>query len=496
MILHVPTWISIATVIVVIFVIQAYLLSFHSELETGGDLKRPASSNAHSEVDRLAFVVDAWTMKPLYIIRPISRVKVIRGVANFVTESGRQNDLQLHNCWTSSHHLYSTSSSTIDHHSRKLGNTIADDSQSSTTDREMVQQHAAPDSPSVPTRTKTKTRYTIDDTVCPPTRPHVLRATVEKACENFDVYQTKKPFATHTVDAYNALVERIMSQSDVADDSNNNETIIVNSRPVVLDSGCGTGRSTKFLAKRFPDHWVVGVDRSFVRITRNNGTGISSAPSDMNEESMDDRDSVDEGLEIEEQDADASSVSSERAYCQQVARNAFLVRAELVDFWRCCYQDLWQQNDNHIADDSGPCETNNNTFQWNITHHYVLYPNPYPTNQRLTQRWYAHPSFPLLMKLGSQKIVIRSNWEGYLKEFATAIQIGHECYDDCDTFDEHKKEQQSNKNPMSRYVESARRGPVERQNKTVALTNFEAKYDKIGESTYELVLRSSTQTTS
>ena len=38
------------------------------------------------------------------------------------------------------------------------------------------------------------------------------------------------------------------------------------------------------------------------------------------------------------------------------------------------------------------------------------------------------------------------------------------------------------------YLAQARQGPRERVDKSVAMTNFEAKYDKCGERTYELIL--------
>lgn len=39
-----------------------------------------------------------------------------------------------------------------------------------------------------------------------------------------------------------------------------------NPKPVILDSGCGNGWGAAQLAQRFPDHWVVGVDRSEARL--------------------------------------------------------------------------------------------------------------------------------------------------------------------------------------------------------------------------------------
>jgi len=38
--------------------------------------------------------------------------------------------------------------------------------------------------------------------------------------------------------------------------------------PLILDSGCGTGDSTRAIATRHPDHLVIGIDRSLVRLTR------------------------------------------------------------------------------------------------------------------------------------------------------------------------------------------------------------------------------------
>lgn len=41
------------------------------------------------------------------------------------------------------------------------------------------------------------------------------------------------------------------------------------SKPLILDAGCGVGLSTFNLATQFPDHFVIGVDQSADRITRN-----------------------------------------------------------------------------------------------------------------------------------------------------------------------------------------------------------------------------------
>jgi len=43
-------------------------------------------------------------------------------------------------------------------------------------------------------------------------------------------------------------------------------------RPRVLDSGCGTGESTRLIASAYPDCLVIGVDKSQVRLGRTGAT--------------------------------------------------------------------------------------------------------------------------------------------------------------------------------------------------------------------------------
>lgn len=44
------------------------------------------------------------------------------------------------------------------------------------------------------------------------------------------------------------------------------------SKPLIIDSGCGTGLSTYNLAREFPDSLVIGIDKSFKRLSRLSGT--------------------------------------------------------------------------------------------------------------------------------------------------------------------------------------------------------------------------------
>lgn len=277
-----------------------------------------------------------------------------------------------------------------------------------------------------------KTQYTIDDSVCPPTRPHILRASVTKACASMNTFLSKKPIAAHTQQAFETLVEMVPD--------------MLGGKKIVLDSGCGTGRSSLLLGEMYPDHLVIGVDRSFTRISK---TTKSKEPEPAQSTHS----------------SSSSPVHSKRPVCDQVSDNVILVRAELVDFWTCCLQHK------------------NVTIQ----HHFILYPNPYPTQTRVTQRWYAHPSFPMLLKLQSETITIRSNWKGYLNEFAKALEIANEYYYSIEE-DNLPSSKDGDDNYARPYLQSAQRGPTRRTDKSVAWTNFEQKYDATGEETYELLL--------
>ncbi len=110
------------------------------------------------------------------------------------------------------------------------------------------------------------------------------------------------------------------------------------SEQVILDSGCGTGESTRLMAEAMPDCIVVGVDKSSARLAR---TGATSFPHR-------------EG-------------------------NAIWLRAELASFWR-------------LALEAG----------WHLQRHYLLYPNPWPKPGALQRRWHAHPVFPDMLRLGGR----------------------------------------------------------------------------------------------
>ena len=114
--------------------------------------------------------------------------------------------------------------------------------------------------------------------------------------------------------------------------------VLSDGRPIILDSGCGTGSSTQRLAEMFPRHLVIGVDRSLKRLEKSGFT--------------------------------TGFVRS---------GNFILLRGELATFWR-------------LLLNSG-CSPER---------HYLLYPNPSPKPGHLSRRWHGHPVFPQLLSLGGE----------------------------------------------------------------------------------------------
>ena len=110
------------------------------------------------------------------------------------------------------------------------------------------------------------------------------------------------------------------------------------SQGLVLDSGCGTGESTRLIARAWPDCMVIGIDKSVARLAKG---GMTKFPHR-------------EG-------------------------NAVWLRAELATFWR-------------LAQSAG----------WRLRRHFLLYPNPWPKPGQLLRRWHAHPVFPALLGLGGE----------------------------------------------------------------------------------------------
>ncbi|WP_354624661.1 SAM-dependent methyltransferase [Psychromonas sp. MME2] len=87
---------------------------------------------------------------------------------------------------------------------------------------------------------------------------------------------------------------------------------------------------------------------------------------------------------------------------QQISDNYRLLQVNLNDFWRLAVE-----------------------ANWHLSHHYLLYPNPWPKAKHLQRRWHGSAVFPAIIKLGGE-LELRSNWFTYIHEFSHALQLaGH-----------------------------------------------------------------------
>lgn len=128
---------------------------------------------------------------------------------------------------------------------------------------------------------------------------------------------------------------------------------------MILDSGCGTGMSTQLLAESYPDHLVIGIDKSIHRLAKHAHFK-----------------QTDTAIQVE---------------------NMILLQADLIDMWRLF--------SNHAL-----------TF----SKHFLFYPNPWPKAQHIKRRFYAHPIFPDCMRLSSE-LICRANWLLYLQEMQLVL---------------------------------------------------------------------------
>lgn len=140
--------------------------------------------------------------------------------------------------------------------------------------------------------------------------------------------------------------------------------LAADTRPRVLDAGCGTGASCLRLARAHPEAVVIGVDKSLHRL----------------------------------------QVGQRAARAADAPRNLHLLRCDLVDFWL-------------LAAAAG----------WRFAAQYLLYPNPWPKPEHVLRRWPAHPVLPALLALGG-RIELRTNWKTYAEEWSAALEIAGQAW--------------------------------------------------------------------
>ena len=184
---------------------------------------------------------------------------------------------------------------------------------------------------------------------------------LEKQVRKYAAAEYKRPIAEHTRKAFQAVEQFVEKESPL---TSNHRGGAIN---IILDSGCGTGESTLHLARKFPDYPVIGIDKSAVRLDR------------------------------------AAQFAGKGGDARDLPRNAFYVRAELIDFWRLALDKV-------------------KAGQWNIPYHALYYPNPWPKQSEAGRRFHLHPIFPTLLQL-AQETELRTNWEIYAQEFAQAARF-------------------------------------------------------------------------
>ena len=109
-----------------------------------------------------------------------------------------------------------------------------------------------------------------------------LHSNLEKIVVKHLQHPYQKPIATHTRLAFDAIREAVESSH----------------QPIIFDSCCGTGLSTRQIALEYPDAIVLGIDRSSKRLNK--------------------------------------------VYADVLPDNALLIHAECADFWRLAQQAGWR----------------------------------------------------------------------------------------------------------------------------------------------------------
>lgn len=130
----------------------------------------------------------------------------------------------------------------------------------------------------------------------------------------------------------------------------------INGSKVIFDFGCGVGASTFWLANKYPDLAIVGIDKSISRLERKN------------------------------------------EFKKDIPANALLIRGELLDLIYLIYLERHKD-------------------KLDIHSIYILYPNPWPKKMHVKRRFHANPIAPFIYGLDCP-LILRSNWKVYLEEFA------------------------------------------------------------------------------
>lgn len=166
----------------------------------------------------------------------------------------------------------------------------------------------------------------------------------------------------HTLNAFNQL-----NADRISDDA---------IKSIAIDSGCGTGLSTRLLNEILsPDTTrIIGIDRSAVRLSK----GINYHHRHYRHQ---------HACVQQSEDDNASNDTAQ------------IVRADMEHFWRLAVHNSWAAL---------------------TKYQFFFYPNPYPLH--LKRRIYGRPSFPYVVALGG-RVEVRASWAAYLEDFLAAYSV-------------------------------------------------------------------------
>ncbi|WP_249975914.1 tRNA (guanine(46)-N(7))-methyltransferase TrmB [Vreelandella olivaria] len=182
---------------------------------------------------------------------------------------------------------------------------------------------------------------------------------VERRVARALAHPLRKPIADHTLQAFkqaNAWYQQRQA-------------------PLILDAGCGVGLSTRRLAEQFPEHSVIGVDRSAERLGKDHG---------------------------------------------KLPDNALLIRADLVDFWRLAEQAGWGLERHYLLYPNPYPKAGHLKMRW---HGHPVFPTLLALGGRLEVRsnWQLYVeefAYALALVTGKQaEVVTFSPGDDYLTPF-------------------------------------------------------------------------------
>lgn len=190
----------------------------------------------------------------------------------------------------------------------------------------------------------------------PDSHQKTTHARLDELLQRYRDHSTQRPVADHTKYAFDAIMPWIEHQQ----------------KPIILDACCGRGDSSIYTALRYPDHCVLGIDKSIARLSK------LSKPYGLTKLS---------GLALLDKPDNG------------IPDNLFLAQADLRDFYRLAHQDNLK-----------------------LVRHQIYYPNPYPKPSQVQKRWHAMPVFNHMIALGGV-FVLRTNFKIYAEEWVKALDF-------------------------------------------------------------------------